>query len=112
MRKTIKSNEVNGIISAQYKGVNSITFLAELPKNMKPEHIRLIGDVEVNGTKHEKPYVENLDGVVIQHHKGTDEIATAYFLDGVPTQLLSDIQNYVLAEFEIDCIEVCPCCGK
>ena len=112
MKKTIKSNELNGIISSQYKGANSITFLAELPKNMKVEHIRLIGDVEVNGTKYENPYVENLDGVLVQHHKGTDEIATAYFLDDIPDKFLADVQNYVVSDFELECIEICPCCGK
>lgn len=112
MKKTIKSNELNGFISAQYKSANSITLLAELPKNMKVEHIRLIGDVEVNGTKYENPYVENLDGVVVQYHKGTDEIATAYFFEGIPEKLLADVQNYVLDEFEVTYTEVCAHCGK
>lgn len=112
MKKTIKSNEINGFILAQMRGANSISFAAELPKNAKVDYIRLIGNVEVNGTPLENPVLDDIDGVVVSYHKELSEIATAYFVDGIPQKLLADVQNYVLADFEIECIEVCPCCGK
>ena len=51
---------------------------------------------------------------MVQYHKNSEDgaIATAYFEEGIPAELLKLIQNYELTEFEIDCIEVCPCCGK
>lgn len=114
MRKTIKSNECNGFISAQMKSANSITFVAELPKNAKVEYIRLIGEIEVNGTKLINPILEDIDGVVVGYHfESTDEsIATAYFLEGIPAKVLSAIQNYILTDFEIAYVEVCPHCGN
>lgn len=112
MFKTIKSNEINGFISAQMKSANSITFCGELPKNAEPKHIRIIGEVEVNGTKFLNSSVENFDGAVVQYHDNNSEIATVYFLEGIPKELLANVQNYVLANFEVEYIEVCPCCGR
>jgi hypothetical protein len=114
MKRVIKSNEINGFLSAQQKSANSLTFCGELPKNVKINNIRLIGEVKVNGLKLTNPIVENLDGAMVQHHKDSEDgaIATVYFADGVPEELLYVIQNYILTDFEIDCIEVCPCCGK
>lgn len=113
----IKSNEINGFISAQMKSANSLTFCGELPKTAKAEHIRLIGEVEVNGTKLVNPFLENLDGVVVTLHKESEDgaLATAYFLDdvdGIPAKLLAAVQNYDLTDFEVVCAEVCPCCGR
>lgn len=113
MKKTIKSNEINGFISAQMKSAKSITVCGELPANVKVNSIRFIGEVEINSSKLENPVLEDFDGVVVQYHKDREAsgIATAYFLEGVPTELLYVIQNYVLTEFELECIEVCSCCG-
>lgn len=113
MRKTIKSNEINGFISAQMKSANSITVCGDLSKNVKINSIRLIGEPKVNGLKLTNPVLENLDGAMVQYHKDSEDgaIATAYFAEGVPEELLYVIQNYILTDFEIDGIEVCPCCG-
>jgi len=114
MKKTIKSNECNGFLSVQMKSSNSISLCAEISRNVKIENIRLIGKLEINGVKHTNPVLENLDGVVIQHHKNSEDgaIVTAYFLEGLPENLRTDILNTVISDFELDCIEVCPCCGK
>lgn len=109
--KTIKSNEINGGIYPQYKSANSITFCAELPEGAEIKHIRLIGEVEVNGTPLENPILEDIDGVVVSCHKEADGIATAYFLEGIPEKLLLDVQNYKLSEFEVTYSVPCPCCG-
>ena len=113
MTKTIKSNEINGGIYPQYKSANSITFCGELPEGAEVKHIRLIGEVKVNGTKYTNPYLENLDGVVVScHYNGEDaSIATAYFLEGIPEKLLLDVQNYILTDFEVTYQAPCPCCG-
>jgi len=114
MKKTIKSNEINGFLSAKMKSEKSITLCGDLPANVKVNNIRLIGKVEVNGSVLDNPALENIDGGVVQYHKDSEDgaIATAYFAEGVPEQLLADVQNYVISDFEIDGIEVCPCCGK
>lgn len=111
MIKTVKSNEINGGIYPQYKSADSITFCAELPKGAKVERIRLIGEVEVNGTPLENPILEDIDGVVVSYHKAADGIATAYFLEGIPEKLLLDVQNYILTDFEVTYQAPCPCCG-
>lgn len=113
MKKTIKSSECNGGIYAQIKSANSITLSADLPENAKVEKIRLIGEVKANGTKHVNPVLEDIDGVVVSYHKESTvgEIATAYFLEGLPEKVYLDVQNYILQEFEITYTEVCPCCG-
>lgn len=113
MKKTIKSNEINGFLSAKMKSEKSISVCGELPKNVRINHIRLIGKTEVNGLKLTDPILENLDGAMVQYHKGSEDgaIATAYFEDGIPSKLLDNIQNYELTDFEIECFEVCPCCG-
>lgn len=113
MKKTIKSNEINGFLSAKMKSEKSITVCGELPENVRINHIRLIGEVEVNGSVFVNPVLEDIDGVVVQHHKDREVngIATAYFIDGIPEKLVSAVQNYVLTEFELECVEVCPCCG-
>lgn len=114
MKRVIKSNEINGFLSAKTKSEKSITVCGELPANVKVNSIRLIGEVKVNGLKLTNPALENFDGAMVQYHKNSEDgaIATAYFVDGVPEELLYVIQNYILTDFEIDCIEVCPCCGK
>jgi hypothetical protein len=111
MKKIIKSNECDGFISAQMLSANSITFVATLPTNMKVEHIKLLGNVEVDGITLVDPYIENLPGVVVSYHKGLSEIATAYFINGLPEKVRTDVMNYILDQFEIECVEVCPCCG-
>lgn len=113
MKKLINTNECSGFISAQMKSANSITFCGELPKTMKAERIRLVGEIEVNGTKLNNPILEDIDGVVVTYHKESADgaIATAYFLEGLPEKLLAAVQNYVLTDFEVLCAEVCPCCG-
>ena len=114
MKKTLKSNEINGFLSAKMKSEKSITVCGDLPENVKVNSIRLIGEPKINELKLTNPVLENLDGAMVQYHKNSEDgaIATAYFEDGVPTELLKLIQNYELTEFELDCIEVCPCCGK
>lgn len=114
--RIIKSAECNGFMSPQQKSANSITFCAEIPEKAKIEHIRLIGEVEVNGTKFVNPILEDIDGVVVSYHKelrpnACGDVATAYFLEGIPEKVLFDVQNYILAEFEIKYNEVCPHCG-
>ena len=113
MKKTIKSNEINGGIYPQYKSDNSITFCAELPENAKIESIRIIGEVETNGTKRVNPFLEDIDGVVVVYHKdrSNGEIATAYFVDGLPEEILLDVMDYKLSEFEVTYQAPCPCCG-
>ena len=113
MIKTIKSKEINGCIFSQYKSANSITFCGELPENAKVDHIRLIGEVKVNGTKYTNPYLENLDGVVVGCHYNSEDasIATAYFVDGLPEEILLDVMDYKLSEFEVTYSAPCPCCG-
>lgn len=110
---TIKSNECNGFLSAQMKSANSITICADLPKNAKVEHIRLIGEVEANGTKLTNPILEDIDGVAVTYHKESTDgsIATAYFLEGIPEKVLFDVMNYVLNDFEITYTVPCPHCG-
>lgn len=110
MFKTIKSSEINGFISAQMKSAKSITFCGDV-ENVK--HIRILGKVEVSGLKVTNPYVENLDGAVVQYHHNSEDgaIATVYFVDGIYGGLIADIQNNIISDFEVD-VEVCPCCGK
>lgn len=110
---TIKSNECNGFLSAQMKSANSISFCAMLPETAKVERIRLIGEVEVNGTKLTNPILEDIDGVAVTYHKESTDgsIATAYFLEGIPEKVLFNVQNYILTDFEITYTEVCPHCG-
>lgn len=114
MKKTIKFNASTGGVYPQIKSANSITFCAELPENAKIESIRIIGEVEANGTKHVNPILEDIDGVVVVYHKdrSNGEIATAYFLEGLPEKVHLDVTNNILADFEITYTEVCPCCGK
>lgn len=113
MKKTINSNECKGFISPQQKSANSITFCAELPAHAKAEHIRLIGKIEVNGSKLVNPILEDIDGVVVTYHKESADgsIVTAYFLEGIPEKLLADVQDYIIDSFDIEYIEVCPHCG-
>ncbi|MBQ3045125.1 MAG: hypothetical protein IJD49_04150 [Clostridia bacterium] len=113
MKKTMKSNEINGGIYAQLKGANSISFCAELPEGAEVKHIRLVGKVTVNGTKYTNPYLENLDGVVVGCHYNSEDasIATAYFVDGLPEEILLDVLDYKLSEFEVTYSAPCPCCG-
>ncbi len=114
MKKTMKFNGSTGGIYSQIKSANSITFCAELPENAKIEHIRIIGEVETNGTKRVNPILEDIDGVVVVYHKERSDgaVATAYFLEGLPEKVHLDVQNYILADFEVTYTEVCPCCGK
>lgn len=112
MFKTIKSNEINGFISAQMKSAKSITFCGNLPENAKATSVRLLGKVEVNGTIFEDTYIENLDGAVVQYHNNDEEIATVYFLDGIPEKLLAGVQSYNICDFEVECRMICPCCGR
>lgn len=111
MKKTIKSNEINGFISAQQKSANSLTFCGQLPENVKATGIKIVGKIEINGNVYEDTYIENLEGAVVQYHKCDEEIATVYFLEGLPENLRTDILNTVISDFELECIEVCPCCG-
>ena len=110
MFKTIKSNEINGFISARMKSAKSITFCGDVAD---AKRIRIIGEVEVSGAKVTNPYIENLDGAVVQYHHNSEDgaIATVYFVDGIYGGLIADIQNYVISDFEVD-VEVCPCCGR
>lgn len=110
MKKTIKSNEIDGFISAQMKSAKSITFCGDVAE---AKRIRIIGEVEVNGTNIVNPYVENLDGAIVQYHHNSEDgaIATVYFVDGLYGKLFADIQNYIISDFEVEC-DVCPCCGR
>lgn len=112
MKRVIKSNEINGFISAQMKSAKSITIVGDIG-DTKVEHIRLIGEVEINGSKLVNPYVENLDGAIVSYHYKSEDgaIATIYFVDGVFGKVISDVQNYILGDFELE-VDVCPCCGR
>jgi hypothetical protein len=114
MKKTSKFNVSTGGVYPQIKSANSITFCAELPENAKIESIRIIGEVETNGIKRVNPFLEDIDGVVVVYHKdrSNGEIATAYFLEGLPEKVYLDVQSYILADFEVTYTEVCPCCGR
>jgi hypothetical protein len=109
--KTIKSIECDGFISAQMANANSITFCATLPSNVKVEHIRLLGNIEINGITYADPYLENIAGVLVSYHKGMTEIATAYFVDGLPENVRTAVLSGTVDQFEVECVEVCPCCG-
>lgn len=113
MFKTIKSNEINGFISAQLMSANSITVVAELTEYVRDARVRLVGEIEVSGTKLVNPILEDIDGVIVVYHQERTDgaLATAYFVEGIPGKLLADIQNYVITDFEIEG-EVCPCCGR
>ena len=114
MRKTIKSNECNGFLSAKMMSENSITIVAEIPKYARDVEIRIIGEVEANGTKFVNPVLEDIDGVIVTYHKNRTDgaIATAYFVDGIPEKLRTDVLNSIIDSFEITYTEVCPHCGN
>lgn len=114
MKHTVKSTECNGLIYTQTKGWKSLTIAADLPEFSKIDFIRLIGEVEVNGTKLINPVLEDIDGAVVTYHvdRMDNEIATAYFIDGIPESVLSAVLNYIIQDFEITYTDVCPHCGK
>lgn len=113
MKKIIHSNSFNGFISAQSDSTNSITFYGEIPENSKVNNICLIGEVEVNGTKLINPMLDEIPGVEVGYHLKSTEgaIATAYFVNGIPEQLRTDVLNYIISDFKVTCIEICPHCG-
>ena len=110
----IKSNKINGFIATQIESTNSITFYGNLPEGVKVKNIRLIGEIEVNGKKMVNPILNDVDGIAVGYHLNStdDSIATAYFIDEISEQIIADVQNYILNDFEIECIEICLHCGR
>lgn len=93
--KKITANE-NGLMLCDYAGVNSISFLAKLPKSATVDHIKVDG-----------VFLEDLRVCkIINTHKELAEndwrvVATVYFSDEMPTEFYDKIANYVVQDFEV-----------
>lgn len=94
-KKNITANE-NGLMLCDYAGVNSISFLAKLPKSAIVDHIKVDG-----------VFLEDLTVCkIINAHKELTEgeyrvAATVYFPDEVPTEFYDRIANYQVTDFEV-----------
>jgi hypothetical protein len=85
----------NGLILCDYAGVNSISFLADLPKSAVVDHIKVDG-----------VYLEDIEAVkVINAHMELTEgefrvAATVFFFDEIP-EIYNKLANYQVDTFDV-----------
>lgn len=93
-KKEIKANE-NGCIMCEYAAVNSVSFLAKLPKSAVVDHIK-VGGV----------FLEDIKAVkIIDKHMETTEgkykvVTTVYFFDDIP-EIFEKLANHEITDFEV-----------
>lgn len=96
-KKKITANE-NGLMLCDYAGVNSIGFLAKLPKSAIVDHIKVDGK-----------FLEDVTTKKIRYHIEKDEkvknetmrvVATVEFED-YDLELYDKLANYVVQDFEV-----------
>lgn len=94
LKKHITANK-SGIVLCDYAGVNSISFIAELPKSATVDHIKVDG-----------VFLEDITAnKIITYHKELYEgecriAATVYFPDEVP-ELYNKLANAIVQDFEV-----------
>lgn len=101
IKESIKAN-VNGVIMADYigYGMNSVSFLADLPKSAVVDHIK------VNGK-----FLEDINTKKIRYHITPSEyiankdevwrvVATVWFEED-DLDLYFELSNYVIQDFEV-----------
>lgn len=111
--KFLKGANHGGSILVDAVGTNSISFCADMPKCAAVDRIRISGEFAVNGVTHKNVYLEDIWATkVITYHKEMAEkafnpermqrvIATVHFPEGVPADLLTKVQNYIITDFDV-----------
>lgn len=97
IKKNISANK-NGFIMSDYKGGNSVSFFAKLPKSA------VVDSVKVNSE-----FLEDISAKNIRHHRGIVEkladdeyrcVATVWFEED-NLELYDKIANYETQDFEV-----------
>ena len=81
---------------------------SQLPKNAVIDRVRLLGSFNVNGKEIKDVLLDDILEVNVDvkyHQEYTDEndrvLATMYFPEGVPQDLLDKVLSYIITDFKV-----------
>lgn len=97
IKKEIKAN-MNGCIMPNYKGDNSVSFFAQLPKSAVIDRVKVDGkfleDINTKKIRYHREIIEDFAGDIC------NVVATVWFEED-DLELYDKLANYVVQDFEV-----------